>query len=63
MKKFKIFETCQTLQEHNMLYEVCQRFGAFKLGPNDFTDRQMSDIYEHLIQSMENKSQKMPKIL
>lgn len=50
MKKFKIFETCQTLQEHNMLYEVCQRFGGFELGPNDFTDRQMSDIYEHLIQ-------------
>lgn len=50
MKKFKIFETCQTLQKHDMLYEVCQRFGAFKLGPNEFTDRQMSDIYEHLIQ-------------
>ena len=30
MKKFKIFETCQTLQEHDMLYEVCQRFGAFR---------------------------------
>ena len=33
-----------------MLYEVCQRFGGFELGPDDFSDRQMSDIYEHLIQ-------------
>ena len=48
--KFKMEETCKTLQEHGMLYMVCQKFSAFDLSPETVSDRMMSDIYEHLIQ-------------
>ncbi len=50
MTRFKMEETCKTLQEHDMLYEVCKRFSAFDLSPENVSDRTMSDIYEHLIQ-------------
>ena len=48
--RFKLKETCETLQEHEMLYEVCRRFSAFDLSPENVSDREMSHIYEHLIQ-------------
>ncbi|MDR7812376.1 type I restriction-modification system subunit M [Lacrimispora sp.] len=48
--RFKIEETCKTLQEHGMLYEVCMRFSQFDLSAENVSDREMSDIYEHLIQ-------------
>lgn len=48
--RFKMEETCKTLQEHGMLYTVCQKFSAFDLSPEAVSDRQMSDIYEHLIE-------------
>lgn len=48
--KFKMEETCKILEEHGMLYEVCRRFAAFDLSPENVSDREMSDIYEHLIE-------------
>lgn len=48
--RFKIEETCKTLQEHGMLYSVCMRFSSFDLSAENVSDREMSDIYEHLIQ-------------
>lgn len=48
--RFKMEETCKTLQEHGMLYTVCQKFSNFDLSPETVSDRQMSDIYEHLIE-------------
>ena len=50
MKRFKMEETCKTLAEHGMLYAVCQKFASFDLSPAAVSDREMSDIYEHLIQ-------------
>lgn len=50
MKRFKMEETCKTLDEHGMLYAVCQRFASFDLSPEAVSDREMSNIYEHLIQ-------------
>lgn len=48
--RFKIEETCKILQEHGMLYSVCKRFSSFDLSSENVSDREMSDIYEHLIQ-------------
>lgn len=33
-----------------MLYTVCQKFSAFDLSPETVSDREMSNIYEHLIE-------------
>ena len=48
--RFKMEETCKTLQEHGMLFTVCKKFSAFDLSPEKVSDRDMSDIYEHLIE-------------
>ena len=48
--RFKMEETCKTLQEHGMLYRVCMKFSSFDLSPETVSDREMSNIYEHLIQ-------------
>jgi type I restriction enzyme M protein len=48
--KFKIENTAKALQEGGLLYEVCRRFSTFDLSPDNVSDREMSDIYEHLIQ-------------
>ena len=50
MLKFKMEETCKTLAEHGRLFEVCKKFSAFDLSPEAVSDREMSNIYEHLIQ-------------
>jgi len=50
MERFKMQDTCKTLDEHGMLYLVCQRFSEFDLSPQAVSDREMSNIYEHLIQ-------------
>lgn len=50
LKRFKMEETCKTLQEHGMLYTTCMKFSAFDLSPEAVSDREMSNIYEHLIQ-------------
>ena len=50
MQRFKMEETCKTLQEHGMLYAVCTKFAGFDLSPEAVSDREMSNIYEHLIQ-------------
>ena len=50
MKRFKMEETCKTLDEHGMLYMVCGKFAGFDLSPEAVSDREMSNIYEHLIQ-------------
>ncbi len=48
--KFKFEETCKSLDEGGLLYEVCRRFSTFDLSPKAVSDREMSHIYEHLIQ-------------
>ena len=50
MKRFKMEETCKILDEHGMLYMVCGKFAAFDLSTDVVSDREMSNIYEHLIQ-------------
>ena len=50
LQKFRLLETCKLLEEHGMLYEVCNRFAAYDLSADQVSDRMMSDIYEHLIQ-------------
>ena len=50
MKRFKMEDICKTLDEHGMLYLVCGKFAAFDLSPETVSDREMSNIYEHLIQ-------------
>ena len=48
--RFKMEDTCKTLQEHGMLFTVCKKFSSFDLSPDVVSDREMSDIYEHLIE-------------
>jgi type I restriction enzyme M protein len=48
--QFKMEETCKTLQEHGMLFDTCTKFSKFDLSPENVSDREMSNIYEHLIQ-------------
>ena len=50
MKRFKMEETCKILDEHGMLYMVCTKFAGFDLSAEAVSDREMSNIYEHLIQ-------------
>ena len=50
LKKFKIEETCRILDENGLLYGVCTKFAGFDLSPEAVSDRDMSNIYEHLIQ-------------
>ena len=50
MQRFKMEETCKTLDEHGLLYRVCTEFAKFDLSPEAVSDREMSNIYEHLIQ-------------
>lgn len=48
--RFGFRNTCEKLNEANMIYTVCQKFSAFDFSPENVSDRTMSDIYEHLIQ-------------
>lgn len=48
--KFKMHNTCQILADKDLLYEVCMKFSAFDLRPEVVSDREMTNIYEHLIQ-------------
>lgn len=50
MLKFDMESTCKKLQDHGMLYSVCQKFSALPFDSTTVSDRDMSDIYEHLIQ-------------
>ena len=50
LNRFKMEETMSTLHEKEMLYEVCMRFSRFDLSPENVSDREMSNIYEHLIE-------------
>lgn len=50
LQRFEMRTTCEKLDEKGMLYEVCTRFAGFDLGPDNVSDRMMTDIYEHLIQ-------------
>lgn len=50
MQRFKMKETCAVLEEHGMLHGVCRKFATFDLSPAAVSDREMTDIYEHLIQ-------------
>ena len=50
MLKFDMESTCKKLQDHGMLYSVCQKFSALPFDSATVSDRDMSDIYEHLIQ-------------
>ena len=48
--KFEMENTCKKLHDNGMLYSVCQKFSALPFDSDTVTDRDMSDIYEHLIQ-------------
>ena len=48
--KFEMEQTCSKLQDKGMLYEVCSRFSRLPFYAKNISDRDMSDIYEHLIQ-------------
>lgn len=48
--KFEIENTAKRLSDAGILYEVCKKFGNFDLSPENVSDREMSDIYEHLIE-------------
>lgn len=50
MLKFDMESTCKKLQDHGMLYSVCQKFSSLAFDADTVSDRDMSDIYEHLIQ-------------
>ncbi len=50
LNKFRIEETCRILDENDLLYGVCTKFAKFNLSPEAVSDRDMSNIYEHLIQ-------------
>ena len=50
MLKFDMESTCKKLQDHGMLYSVCQKFSSLPFDSATVSDRDMSDIYEHLIQ-------------
>ncbi len=50
LEKFGLEEICKKLNDRGMLYEVCKKFAAFDFGSDNISDREMSDIYEHLIE-------------
>ena len=50
MLKFEMENTCKRLQDNGMLYSVCQKFSELPFDSETVSDRDMSDIYEHLIQ-------------
>lgn len=49
-ENFSIKTVAKTLQKSDLLYDICKKFAAFNLSPEAVSDREMSDIYEHLIQ-------------
>ena len=50
MQQFEMENTCKKLAEKNMLYTVCQKFWDLDFSAETVSDRDMSDIYEHLIE-------------
>ena len=51
LQKFDMEHTCKDLlQAHNLLYGVCEKFSEFPFYADVVSDRDMSDIYEHLIE-------------
>lgn len=50
LEKSDMENTCKRLQEGGLLYEVCRRFSTYDLSPETVSDREMSNIYEHLIE-------------
>lgn len=49
-EKFQFKNTCKHLDNKNLLYLVCTKFAAFDLSPEHVSDREMTNIYEHLIE-------------
>lgn len=49
-ENFSIKTVAKTLQKSDLLYDICKKFAAFNLSPEAVSDREMSNIYEHLIQ-------------
>ena len=47
---FDFESVCSKLDNKNLLYEVCKKFSAIDLGTDVVSDRDMTNIYEHLIQ-------------
>ena len=51
LQKFGMEHTCKDLlQPHDLLYGVCEKFSEFPFYADVVSDRDMSDIYEHLIE-------------
>ena len=51
MLAFDIENTMRKLDADGLLYEVCRKFASFDFSPESVPDREMSDIYEHLIEA------------
>ena len=49
-ENFDLENTATKLNKAGKLYEVCKKFGSFDFSPEAVSDRDMSDIYEHLIE-------------
>lgn len=47
---FGIENTARELESLGLLYSICREFVRFNLSPDNVSDREMSNIYEHLIQ-------------
>ena len=47
---FGIENTARELDSLDLLYSICRKFITFDLSPDKVSDREMSNIYEHLIQ-------------
>lgn len=52
--KFDIKSTWKKLQEHDLLYAVCQKFASVQFDKDHISDRDISNIYEHLIERYNN---------
>lgn len=50
LNKFEFKQTCGKLAELDLLYWTCNEFAKFDLSPENVSDREMSNIYEHLIE-------------
>ena len=49
LQNFEMDHICKKLHKHKMLYPLCQAFASISFDPCNISDRDMSDIYEHLI--------------
>ncbi len=54
INKFELEGVCKKLQEYKLLYTVCQKFASIPFDQKTMSDRDVSNIYEHLIEHYTN---------